>query len=247
MTTSEWAKGDVVEGKVTSLGQTGAWIAVHDQKVFLPLSEIAWYEIEHPSEILTVGETVRISITRRDKQGVYHSTLRQVRDEEDEELVIEAIAEVPKGSRNKYKIDHQTGVIRLDRVFHSPLQSPVEYGYIPHTLANDGHELDVMMLIAEPTFPGCRIECRIVGLLRMTDELGTDDKLLAVPTKDTRFQDVFTLSEVSGHTLKEIVRFFKIYRELDGRNTETVGWLREIEAKKIYLECKERYDANHPS
>ncbi len=240
----EWAKGDVVEGKVTSLDQTGAWIAVHDQKVFLPLSEIAWYEIEHPSEILTVGETVRISIIRRDKQGVYHATLRQVREEEDEELVIEVIVEVPKGSRNKYTIDHQSGAIRLDRVFHSSLQSPVEYGYVPNTLANDGDELDVMILIAEPTFPGCRIECRIVGLLRMTDVEGIDDKLLAVPTKDTRFQDVFTLSEVSSHTLKEITRFFKMYRELEGRETEVVGWLREIEAKRIYLESKDRYDAN---
>ena len=102
----------------------------------------------------------------------------------------------------------------------------------------------MMILIAEPTFPGCRIECRIVGLLRMTDVEGIDDKLLAVPTKDTRFQDVFTLSEVSSHTLKEITRFFKMYRELEGRETEVVGWLREIEAKRIYLESKDRYDAN---
>lgn len=245
MIKSEWAKGDVVEGKVISLDQSGAWIAVHDQRMFLPLSEIAWYEIEHPSEILTVGETVRISITRRDKQGIYHVTLRQVREEEDEELVIDAIVEVPKGSRNKYTIDHQSGVVRLDRVLHSPLQSPVEYGYVPNTLAIDEDELDVMILITEPTFPGCRIECRIVGLLRMTDEDGTDDKLLAVSTKDTRFQDVFTLSEVSGHTLKEIARFFKIYRKLDGRNTEEAKWLREIEAKKVYLESKGRYDEAH--
>jgi inorganic pyrophosphatase len=137
---------------------------------------------------------------------------------------VEVVVEVPKGSRNKYEMDHESGHIRLDRELFTATRYPADYGFIPGTLAEDGDPLDVLVLLNEPTFPGCRIECRPIGVFWMNDEKGADGKILAVPTWDSRttWQD---LDEVPGHLLREIGHFFDIYKDLEpGKSTSTLGW-----------------------
>ena len=104
---------------------------------------------------------------------------------------IDVVIEIPQGSRNKYEYDHKSGAIRLDRVLYSSVHYPTDYGFIPDTLSQDGDPLDVLVLVYEPTFSGCIVPVRPVGVLRMTDDKGYDEKILAVPTGDRRFDDIF--------------------------------------------------------
>jgi inorganic pyrophosphatase len=138
---------------------------------------------------------------------------------------VEAIVEIPRGSRNKYELDHTTGEIWLDRLLFTATQYPADYGFIPHTLADDDDPLDVLVLLDEPTFPGCHIRVRVVGVFQMRDEKGTDCKVLAVPSTDPRWKDVDDLTDVSEHLLAEIGHFFTVYKELEpGKGTEVIGW-----------------------
>src|SRR6266704_2363670 len=120
----------------------------------------------------------------------------------------EVIIEIPQGSRNKYESDHDEHVIRLDRVLHSSVHYPTDYGFIPGTLSKDGDPLDVLVLTMEPTFPGCHLTARPIGVLRMIDDKGEDEKILAVPCGEPRFDDISDLADLSGHWLKEIENFF---------------------------------------
>ena len=138
---------------------------------------------------------------------------------------IEAVIEIPKGSRNKYELDHATGAVWLDRMLFTATQYPADYGYIPGTLADDGDPLDVLVLLDEPTFPGCHIRARVVGVFRMRDEKGNDEKILAVPATDPRWERVSDLEDLPSHLLNEIAHFFAVYKELEpGKSTETQGW-----------------------
>jgi len=143
----------------------------------------------------------------------------------------EVVVEVPKGSRNKYEVDHETGAIWLDRELFTATHYPADYGFIPGTLEEDGDPLDVLVLLGEPTFPGCRIHCRALGLFRMSDEQGPDAKVLAVPATDPRvpWED---LDQVPGHLLDEISHFFDIYKELErGKHTIVHEWVGRAEAE----------------
>ena len=140
-------------------------------------------------------------------------------------MEIEALIEIPKGSRNKYEVDHGSGAIWLDRMLFTATQYPADYGFIPGTLAPDGDPLDVLVLLDEPTFPGCHIHVRVVGVFRMRDEAGEDAKVLAVPSTDPRWSEVSDLGDLPPHLLDEISHFFAVYKELEpGKDTQIVGW-----------------------
>jgi inorganic pyrophosphatase len=156
-------------------------------------------------------------------------------------LVVDAFIEIPKGSQNKYEFDKEKGVFVLDRVLYSPMFYPTEYGYLQNTLALDGDPLDILVLVTNPTFPGCVIESRVIGALIMSDDKGQDEKLLAVPTKDPRFAQVKSLDDVAPHILKEIAHFFQVYKDLENKKTVIEGWKDAEFAKKLYEECVERY------
>ena len=155
--------------------------------------------------------------------------------------------EIPEGSQNKYEFDEKLKVFKLDRTLHSPLHYPADYGHIPGTLCEDGDSLDVLVLVTEPTFPGCLIEARPIGAIEMEDEKGLDDKILAVPVHDPRFNHIKDIQDISQHTLKEITHFFEMYKALEPNKWVKIkGWLRAKEAKEkikkaiqLYKEKKE--------
>ncbi|MFN0073641.1 MAG: inorganic diphosphatase [Chloroflexota bacterium] len=149
---------------------------------------------------------------------------------------VPVIVEIPRGSRNKYELDKETGRIFLDRVLYSSVHYPTDYGFIPDTLADDGDPVDVLIVINEPTFPGCLVHARPIGVLDMRDEKGVDHKVLAVPVGDPRFDEVRALSHLSAHWLLEIENFFRTYKTLEDKFTEVVGWENEAVAWQIIHE-----------
>ncbi|MBX5437178.1 MAG: inorganic diphosphatase [Alicyclobacillaceae bacterium] len=158
-----------------------------------------------------------------------------------DKFTVDVFVEIPKGSQNKYEYDKEAGVFRLDRVLYSPMHYPADYGYIANTLAEDGDPLDVLVLTSVPTFPGCVIETRIVGILLMSDDKGQDEKLIGVADKDPRFAHVQTLEDVPPHILKEIAHFFEVYKDLEGKETRIEGWRGTEDARRILEECFARY------
>lgn len=158
-------------------------------------------------------------------------------------LVVDAFIEIPTGSQNKYEYDKKKGVFVLDRVLFSPMHYPAEYGYLDGTLALDGDPLDILVITSFPTFPGCVIESRVVGVLIMSDDKGQDEKLLAVPTSDPRFKDVTALKDIPEHKLKEIAHFFQVYKDLENKTTTIEGWKDADFAQSLYEECLKRHTA----
>lgn len=157
------------------------------------------------------------------------------------ELVVDAFIEIPSGSQNKYEYDEEVGAFRLDRVLYSPMHYPTEYGYLKNTLAEDGDPLDILVLTTFPTFPGCVIKSRVIGVLLMADDKGQDEKLLAVPVDDPRFNEVKSLDDVPPHILEEIAHFFRVYKDLENKETHIEGWKDAEFAAKLYDECVARY------
>ena len=155
---------------------------------------------------------------------------------------IEMIVEIPKGSRNKYEMDHTLGRLRLNRMLFTSTRYPVDYGFLPNTLAEDGDPLDMMVLLEEPTFPGCSIIVRPVGLFWMADEGGPDAKILSVPAKDPRFVDFQELRHVPEHLLREIRHFFDVYKELEpGKGTDIRGWQDRDSAEREIRDAAARW------
>jgi inorganic pyrophosphatase len=138
--------------------------------------------------------------------------------------VVYAVIEIPKGSRNKYEYDKDMEAFALDRVLYSPFHYPAEYGIIPKTLYDDGDPMDIIVLMEQPTFPGCVIETRPIGIMRMIDGDDNDDKILGVPINDPKYNDVTDINDVPKHLLDEIAHFFKEYKHLEGKTTEILGW-----------------------
>jgi len=138
---------------------------------------------------------------------------------------IEVIVEIPQGSRNKYEMDHASGRTRLDRMLFTSTRYPADYGFVTGTLAEDGDPLDALILLGEPTFPGCAVMARPVGVFWMSDEHGPDAKILTVPANDPRYGDMQDLSDVPDYLLAEISHFFDVYKELEpGKDTDVRGW-----------------------
>jgi inorganic pyrophosphatase len=155
--------------------------------------------------------------------------------------VVNAIIEIPQGSRSKFELDKETGLFRLDRYLFSSLHYPGDYGLIPQTLAEDGDPLDVLVMVNEPTFTGCLIETRVVGLFKMKDRDANDFKVFGVPNSDPLFKEFKDLDNVPSHFLKEVEHFFATYKELEGVSTETLGWFPAEDAIREVRECVERY------
>ncbi|MBI4497480.1 MAG: inorganic diphosphatase [Chloroflexi bacterium] len=141
-----------------------------------------------------------------------------------EHRTVEVFIEIPRGSRNKYEYDKKRGVFRLDRVLYSSVHFPTDYGFIPDTLAEDGDPLDALVFVEEPTFPGCLVEVRPVGMLDMEDERGPDEKILAVPVGDPRFAAIHNLSDLAPHWRQEIAAFFAMYKRLESKHVDLRGW-----------------------
>jgi inorganic pyrophosphatase len=158
-----------------------------------------------------------------------------------EPKLIEVLVEIPRGSRNKYEFDKDRGVFVLDRVLYSSVHYPTDYGYIVETLADDGDALDALVVVNEPTFPGCHIIARAIGVLNMRDEKGGDDKVLAVPLGDPRFRSITALEHLDPHGLAEIENFFRTYKELEDKWTEVVGWQSAEAAARIIAEARHNY------
>lgn len=151
------------------------------------------------------------------------------------------MVEIPKGSRNKYEYDKEKKIIRFDRTLFSAVHYPSDYGFIVDTLALDGDPLDAMVMVSEPTFPGCYIEAKPVGVFKMWDEKGTDEKVLCVPIKDPLWNHIDNLDQVPPHLLKEIENFFSIYKQLENKVTGSEGWARKEVAIEIIEESRKRY------
>jgi inorganic pyrophosphatase len=154
---------------------------------------------------------------------------------------VEVIIEIPQGSRNKYEMDHHSGRIRLDRMLFTSTRYPLDYGFVPETLAEDGDPLDAMVILAEPAFPGCAITARPVGVFWMTDEHGPDAKILAVPARDPRYAGMRELTDVPEYLRDEISHFFDIYKELEpGKGTDVRGWQGRQAAEDVIAESVAR-------
>ncbi len=139
--------------------------------------------------------------------------------------IITVIVETPKGSKNKYEVSKEFDCIVLDRVLHSSVVFPLEYGMVPQTFCEDGDAIDAMVMLSEPTFVGCVLEARPIGLLRMRDEKGSDDKVLCIAVNDPRYAGYHELTDIPRHYLDEISEFFKTYKHLEeGKNTQVLGW-----------------------
>ncbi|HEX8511343.1 MAG TPA: inorganic diphosphatase [Propionibacteriaceae bacterium] len=147
-------------------------------------------------------------------------------------LTFDVTIEIPKGNKNKYEVDHATGRIRLDRTLFTSTAYPADYGFIEGTLGQDGDPLDALVLVSEPTFPGCLIQCRALGMFRMTDEAGGDDKVLCVPSNDVRRDHLRDLTNVREYLLLEIEHFFTVYKDLEpGKSVEGSSWAGVEEAE----------------
>ena len=141
-------------------------------------------------------------------------------------MEFDVLIEIPKGQRNKYEIDKATGRIRLDRMLFTATHYPSDYGYVEGTLGEDGDALDALVLLDEPTFPGCLIECRAIGMFRMTDEAGPDDKILCVPSSDPRREHLRDIHHLAQFERLEIQHFFEVYKDLEpGKSVEGANWV----------------------
>ena len=150
--------------------------------------------------------------------------------------------EIPQGQRNKYEVDHESGRIRLDRMLFTSTRYPSDYGFIEGTLADDGDPLDALVLLEEPTFPGCLIKCRAIGMFRMRDENGLDDKVLCVASTDPRMSHLVDIQDVSEFELLEIQHFFKIYKELEpGKEVEVGKWTDRTAAEAEIVSTRARF------
>jgi inorganic pyrophosphatase len=149
--------------------------------------------------------------------------------------------EIPAGSRNKYEWDSELGGIVLDRRLFTSMTYPADYGFVEGTLADDGDPIDALVLVSDPTFPGCRIRVRLIGVFHIADEKGSDEKLLCVPLGDPAFERVADIHDVQNELRDEIEHFFQRYKDLEPeKRTETRGWGNRDEAEKILTAARER-------
>jgi len=157
---------------------------------------------------------------------------------------VDVIIEIPMGQRNKYEMDHDSGRIRLDRMLFTSTRYPADYGYIEDTLADDGDPLDVLVLLDEPTFPGCLISCRPIGMFRMRDEKGADEKVLCVPARDPRMAHLRDIQDVPEFQRLEIQHFFEVYKAIEpGKSVQAQAWADRSAAEAEIEACRKRFAA----
>jgi inorganic pyrophosphatase len=161
---------------------------------------------------------------------------------EEDVLEFDVLVEIPKGERNKYEVDHETGRLRLDRMLFTSTSYPADYGFIENTLGQDGDPLDALVILQAPTFPGCLIACRAIGMFRMTDEAGGDDKVLCVPAHDPRLEHLRDINHVSKYDRLEIQHFFEVYKDLEpGKSVEGADWVGRVDAEAEVQASFERF------
>ena len=147
-------------------------------------------------------------------------------------MEFDVTVEIPKGGKNKYEVDHETGRIRLDRTLFTATAYPADYGFIEDTLGQDGDPLDALVLVSEPTFPGCLIACRAIGMFRMTDEAGGDDKVMCVVAGDPRMDRLQDIDDMPEFDRLEVQHFFEVYKDLEpGKSVEGAEWVGRTEAE----------------
>ncbi len=161
--------------------------------------------------------------------------------------VLNGYVEIPRGSRNKYELDKATGLLRFDRLLYSAVHYPGYYGFIPRTLGGDGDPLDILAIVTEPTFPGCLMEVRPIGVFVMEDDKGDDEKVLCVPTRDPLHHEYRALHDVPPHFLKEVEHFVSVYKDLEGKRTTIHGWQDLERAHEIVNEAIGRYGSGRRS
>ena len=161
--------------------------------------------------------------------------------------LVTAVIEIPAKSRNKYELDKETGLLKLDRVLYSSVHYPGDYGFIPRTLHEDGDPLDILVRINEATFPGCQIDVRPIGVLKMLDRGEPDDKVLAVPCHDPFHHEVLDLDDMPQHYLKEVEHFFHVYKDLEGKRVQILGWSGAATAMQVIRESVARYEEKYLS
>ena len=159
------------------------------------------------------------------------------------EGVINAFVEIPKGSRNKYEYDEDLGVMALDRALYSAVHYPTDYGLVPGTRASDGDHLDIMVMVDEPTFPGCLVRARLIGVLTVQGSGGPEPKLLGVPVDEPRFAEWHDIADVPDHQLKEIEHFFEVFKDLEGSEIDSLGWRGAQDARAALDEAIGAFDA----
>jgi inorganic pyrophosphatase len=157
---------------------------------------------------------------------------------EDAEVMV--FVEIPTGSRNKYEWEPESGTIVLDRMLFTATRYPADYGFIEGTLGEDGDPLDALVFVGEPTFPGCRIRVRPVGLFKMSDEKGPDEKILCVPLQDPAWSHVQELTDLLPTLLAEVEHFFSVYKDLEGKETETEGFADRKNALEVIEAARQR-------
>ena len=161
-------------------------------------------------------------------------------------MIFDVVIEIPAGSRNKYEIDHATGEIRLDRMLFTSTRYPYDYGFVKNSLSLDGDPLDALVLLDEPTFPGCVVSCRVVGMYHMQDEAGGDDKLLCVAAGDIRKNELQDLNDVADYDLDEISHFFQVYKALEpGKKVFGGEWVGHVAAEEEINNSYARYKESH--
>jgi inorganic pyrophosphatase len=155
----------------------------------------------------------------------------------------DVLIEIPRGSRNKYEVDHDSGRMRLDRTLFTSTQYPADYGYIEDTLGDDGDPLDALvLLVGDPLFPGVLVRCRAIAMFQMKDEMGGDDKVLAVPSTDPRLEHLRDLHHVPEFDRLEIQHFFEVYKELEpGKSVEGAAWCGRVEAEVEITRSRQRF------
>lgn len=157
------------------------------------------------------------------------------------ETAFPVVIEIPKGSKNKYELDKETGLLRLDRVLHSAVYYPADYGFIPRTYCDDGDPLDALVLSQEPVYPLTIVEARAIGVMRMRDEKGIDDKIVAVSVRDPAFADYSDKAELPPHVLREVRRFFEDYKALEQKQVVVEDLLGPADARRIIREALDLY------
>ncbi|NJM95849.1 MAG: inorganic diphosphatase [Phormidesmis sp. RL_2_1] len=151
--------------------------------------------------------------------------------------IVNVLVEIPAGSKNKYEFDKDLNAFALDRVLYSSVQYPYDYGFIPNTLADDGDPLDGMVMMDQPTFPGCVIPARPIGMMEMIDGGDRDEKILCVPADDPRYANIKTIDDIEEHRLAEIAEFFKTYKNLEKKECQVLGWKNLDQVQPLIDEC----------